>query len=358
MLSSDSVMKQEASTSALPLRIACLPYTDEDNAYTGSMSRVFANFGLVSKFPRIGELVAELVRFRLQRFDVLIVSWIDNKVVNHNGRPSLRGIAVLLLQTLLYRIWARRIVFVRHNRYPHATAPQYAQLISKLLDGYELLCSAVVTHSAAELQGRRYYWPHPLYPIQTVALSSLSAELDLAPGYFVLFGRIEAYKRIHELIEKFPTNRRLLVLGKPGDAAYVRKLQALQRDNIKVVPRFVDDAEAQLVIRRARALVLSHADADMIVSGSFFYAMSLGVPVFAVRTPFFEWVGPRVGGQLLTSEADLHNLCLRIAESDEAAIDLPGADRIVEQLFGDSAVQQACGTTLEALFRAKSDMGL
>jgi hypothetical protein len=130
----------------------------------------------------------------------------------------------------------------------------------------------------------------------------------------------------------------------------------VQREHIKVVPRFVDDAEAQLIIRRARALVLSHADEDMIVSGSFFYAMSLGVPVFAVRTPFIDWVGPRVGEQLLTSEADLDNLCLRIAESDEATLDMPEADRIVEQLFGDGAVQQAFGATLAALFGTKPNM--
>ena len=348
-------MKHTVKANAAPLRIACLPFTDADNAYTGSMCRVFANFGPVSKFPRIAELTADLLRLRWRRFDVLVASWIDNKVVNHRGRPSVCGIAVLLLQTLLYRIWARRIVFVRHNRYPHATAPQYARLISKLLDRYELLCSAVVTHSGAELQGRRYYWPHPLYPIKAVTPDTLPVELDLRPGYFVVFGRIEAYKHIHELIEKFPANRRLLVLGKPGDAAYVSKLQALQRDNIKVVPRFVDDAEVQLIIRRARALVLSHADADMIVSGSFFYAMSLRVPVFAVRTPFIDWIGPRVGEQLLTSETDLDSLCACIADSDEATMDMPEADRIVEQLFGDSAVQQAFGTTLTELFATKSN---
>jgi hypothetical protein len=61
-------------------------------------------------------------------------------------------------------------------------------LISKLLDGYDLLCNAVVTHSGAGY-GRRYYWPHPLYPIRRCA--ELPAELDLAPGYFVVFGRIE-----------------------------------------------------------------------------------------------------------------------------------------------------------------------
>jgi beta-1,4-mannosyltransferase len=353
MWSSEPGSKQKADTKAVPLRITCVPYTNDNNAYIGSMRRVFANFGLVSKFPRIGELMADLVRFRGQRFDVLVASWIDNKVVDRHGRPSVRGIAILLLQTLVYRIWARRIVFVRHNRYPHTTAPKYVPLISKLLDGYELLCSAVITHSGAELQGRRHYWPHPLYPIQAVGVDPLPAELDLAPGYFVVFGRIEAYKRIDELIEKFPSNRRLLVLGTPGDPAYIRKLQTLQRDHVKVVPRFVDEAQAQLIIRRARALVLSHADADMIVSGSFFYAMSLGVPVFAVRTPFVEWIAPRVGEQLLTSEADLENLCSRIARSTEATIDLPDADRIVEQLFGDRAMQQAFGVTLEALFGTK-----
>lgn len=85
--------------------------------------------------------------------------------------------------------------------------------------------------------------------------------------------------------------------------------------------------------------------------------MSLRAPVFAVRTPFIDWIGPRVGEQLLTSEADLDNLCLRIAESDEVAMDMPEADRLVEQLFGDSAVQQAFGATLAALFGTKSNTG-
>jgi beta-1,4-mannosyltransferase len=336
--------------SSVPLRIAYVPYADDGNGYISRMCEIVSGIGVVAKFPGFAGLVRDSLRLRSPRFDILVANWIDNKIVSRSGRPSIGGIAVLFMKALLYRIWARRVVFVRHNRYPHRTAPQYARVMSRVLDVFERLCSAVISHSGADLQGRRFYCPHPLYEVTPCDDAVLPPELDQQPGYFVVFGRIEPYKGIDALIDKFPANRRLIVIGMPGDADYVARLQRMQRENVTVVPGFLADAQAQKIIRRARGMVLSHADEDVIVSGSFFYALSLGVPVFSLQTPFMKWIAPQLGDQLLVTAPELEGLCSRMATCKEIAGTATVAQEHTRQLFGDEAVRQAFMHTVLTLF--------
>ncbi|GHH51582.1 hypothetical protein GCM10009090_14140 [[Pseudomonas] boreopolis] len=51
----------------------------------------------------------------------------------------------------------------------------------------------------------------------------------------------------------------------------------------------MEEAAAELLIN-SRGLFLPHSGDDMVVSGSYFFAASLGVPVIARRNPFLGWL--------------------------------------------------------------------
>ena len=170
--------------------------------------------------------------------------------------------------------------------------------------------------------------------------------LDALPAdYFVVFGRIVRYKRIAELVAAFPPDRTLVVIGTVGDRAYADELVALASGNIVVLPGALSEPEAQAIVVRSRALLIAHADDDVIVSSSFFFGMSLATPVLAVATPFLRWIAPRLGPALLRLADDIAGLC-RLLELPSA---MPTSDDedIVERTFGDEVVRRALARALE-----------
>jgi glycosyltransferase involved in cell wall biosynthesis len=342
-----AVGASEESRMRQTLRIGYWPYEEAANGYGARMRELLGTFGEVTPFSeRVRGVRSWLPRRRA--YDVVIVNWLENKVVDAQGRPSYTAACKLFVQTLLFRLQARRLIFVRHNRYPHTTQRRHAARVSHWLDVYEQLFDLAVTHSAAETKPRRDYCPHPLYRVSDAPATTLPDAVNLPPGYFVVFGRIEPYKQIEALIERFPNNQRLLVVGATGDADYARRLRAMARDNVVVAPGFLAEPEAQAVVRRSAGVILSHADDDMVVSGSFFYAMSLGRPVIAVETPFIRWVHDLVGEPLIVSAPDLPGLCSKLtawrAEDDRAERRLS----VVREAFGEQTVRKHLARILEA----------
>jgi beta-1,4-mannosyltransferase len=331
--------KQHAFGSAHRPRIGYWPFESGANAYAKRMRDILGSFGDVSGFPTSVRLFP--ARPRSRRFDVAIINWLEVKVVNAKGRPSLRSLCKLFIQTLLFRIQARRLILVRHNRYPHHTQQRYAWFVTKCLDLYERLYDQTVTHSKAEETPSRSYCPHPLYTAADDRSGRLPQNVDLAPGYFVVLGRFERYKCLEELIHHFPERQRLLIVGDPVDSAYAEELCTLRRPNVRVEPGFLPNELARKVVARSCAMILGHAGDDMVVSGSFFFALSVGKPVFAVETPFIRWAQSALDERSVVSAADLSALCEKIRGfrppfSATAPVPSPRA----RAAFGDECVRQ------------------
>lgn len=75
----------------------------------------------------------------------------------------------------------------------------------------------------------------------------------------------------------------------------------------------------------------------MVVSGSFFYALSIHKKVFAVSTKFLEWVQPVVGEDMLHVEPDLPSLCTIISSINYSRDFVKDDSNIIEN-FGDARV--------------------
>ena len=117
---------------------------------------------------------------------------------------------------------------------------------------------------------------------------------------------------------------------------------------VRFRPGLLPEADAQAIVSNATALLISHADEDVIVSSSFFYAMTLQVPVVAVETPFLRWISTRVGPDLLRLHANVGALCASIG-SEPVRPDPtdPLSVTTVEREFGDATVREALRRALD-----------
>lgn len=284
------------------LKIGYVPGFAEENAYVQRTQDALAHLGHVYPLSPSTKSLWRMLQFRPGFFDVIIVNWLEHKTASPStGKPSLLGIVAYFVQIFAFRILARRLVYVRHNIYPHHANSQSAAALTRVIDLSERLYSATATHSGHFPD--KHYIPHPLYYEQPMAGNTGRN------CHFIVFGRVMPYKNIEQLIDSFPVDQPLIVAGPCDDQDYFELLQsAAEGKQIEFIPRFLSEEEARELVGTARGLILSHADDDMIVSGSFFYALSLGTPVIGVKTPFFSWVQQELALQGLTVIDDLQSI--------------------------------------------------
>jgi glycosyltransferase involved in cell wall biosynthesis len=333
--------------------IGFVPLDSGSNAYARRMQEILAPCGRLERFE-LRPAVKRLLRGGWWHFDVVIFNWLENRVVSRaTRRVAFAGVLRLAVQVLLIRLVARRIVFVRHNLYPHRTAAGSVALAQKLIDQYERCFDVTFVHSgdASALQagaGRRHYLPHPLYRRTTpLEPGAVRIRLGLPQRYFVVFGRIVPYKRIEQLMDRFPENHTLVICGEVGDEPYSRMLADRAREHVLYRPGLLSEEEAQALVLGAQGVVVGHAEPNMIVSGTFFYAVSMHRHVFALRTPFLDWIAPRLGERVLTVAPDMDALCERIGAWSGAPLDARD-ERQLQQEFGDEAIRGALAVAIPA----------
>jgi glycosyltransferase involved in cell wall biosynthesis len=339
-----------------PPTIAFLPDYKVANAYTVRMQEILSSFGRLEKLGTKAR-VLRLLRGSLQRVDLVVVNWEENALVSQKTRGvSPAGTIKLLLKVIAMKLFARRMVFVRHNHYPHATRPKSTSNARWLVDRYESAFDFVFVHSGAELQThngttRRHYLPHPLY--RTVSDTSREAPpMELPERYFVAFGRIVPYKKTDSLMMAFPASENLVVCGEVGNRDYAAALGRINRKNVIYRPGYVSEEAAQALVTGAQAVVIAHDSASTIVSGTFFYALSLERHVFAVRTPFLDWIAPRLGPDILTLADDIEHLC-RSIESWKCTPLSEESRLIVQRELGDEAVRSALAIAFQSTKAAR-----
>src|SRR5690606_38812201 len=62
-----------------------------------------------------------------------------------------------------------------------------------------------------------------------------------------------------------------------------------KRPNIELHPQHVDTATASDLVSGSKAMIIASAGSDMIVSGSYFFALSCSTHVVAIESPFYNW---------------------------------------------------------------------
>jgi glycosyltransferase involved in cell wall biosynthesis len=326
------------------LSIAYFPFENESNRYTDNFKKILSGFGDIAEAPPLKRVLGSFIA---PRFDILILNWSDNNFVNEKkGTISLFGVAKEFFRVAVYRIIARKLVFVRHNVYPHEARGGSRQKAMRLIELYEKCFDLCWVHSGHMAQERRMYVPHPLYAIEKQACT-LHDRLQLPEKYFVVFGRIQPYKKIDSLIENLPDDLHIVVCGSCPDREYGNRLRAFNKSNVTLIAEFISDETARALILRSSGIVICHAEDDMIVSGSIVFAISLGVPVFAIETPFVAWFRDTVNPRMIVAASGFADLVDKMRRYRSQITDDDIASS--QAHFSDQAVVAHVASTFERL---------
>lgn len=298
-------------------------------------------YGIISKIGDVNVYKASSINFGLLKsglnhFDFTFVSWLENSLVDKNSKKiNLKTIFKFLLKIIILKFISKKIIYIRHNIYPHALKGKDAKIAKKLIDLVCKVSDKCVVHSGH--LGEPYtYLPHPLYKFP------FQAGDKKAPGY-VIFGRIIEYKGIDKLLEQWK-DMPLTIAGSVGSNSYLEKLVQLKKDlglsSVQIDARFLSEAEARDIVESSRGLILSHNEDDMIVSGSFFFAASLGVPVYAIKSDFLTWLKNEHNFPFLTLFDSVENLVSALENIGET----PETQKeeilnISNNLFGDDVIK-------------------
>ncbi len=271
------------------MKILYFPRPDKSNQYSENMINILStnitykvdanlSFKQLLKSPRL--LLSK------NKYDVVILNWPENDLRSKNNRLSVIGVFKFFVKLAYFAVIANKLIYVRHNLYPHNMKGWHAKAASFITDIGEKLCHQKVAHSGHLIKEGYAYVPHPLY--------NLTLNNEHNPNlnnYYIMFGRIERYKKIETVINHWTLEETLIIAGSVGSQSYLDELIGMaEGKNIKFDARFIPDDEAATLVKESNGVILAHADEDMIVSGSFFFAITLGVPVFAVVKPFFSWL--------------------------------------------------------------------
>jgi glycosyltransferase involved in cell wall biosynthesis len=180
----------------------------------------------------------------------------------------------------------------------------------------------------------------------------LPAELEGAEGPVILsFGLLRPYKGIENLLAAFRRvhGAELWIVGNPRmDVEPLRKLAAEAPGRVRIVTRFVEDAEIPAIFRRADVVALPYLDAEH--SGVLYTGLAFGKPLLLSAVGGFPEVAA-TGAAQLVPPGDVDALAAGLEEliaDDGARAELAAAARRAAE--GPFSWDEAANQTL-ALYR-------
>lgn len=230
------------------------------------------------------------------RYDVFHLHWPEH--LTSSGTRSSRHLKRLLSLLLLVRLhFKQSCVIIRtiHNVRPHEPMHTVDRFISSRLD--EITSGWVhLTPTTTFRDGRpEVVIPHGHYKDWLDGWPRSCAH----PGRAIFFGMMRPYKGLEDLIAAFSRalgrDVRLEITGHVQDDALAARLRSAARsdDRIEINAGYQSDQELVKSISSASVVVLPYR--SMVNSGALLYALSVGRPVLAPRTPANELLAEEVG---------------------------------------------------------------
>jgi hypothetical protein len=137
----------------------------------------------------------------------------------------------------------------------------------------------------------------------------------------------------------------LLIFGACDDPKYLAELKAQAPPNVAIRSGYVSEKDAQQILLDSEGVLICHAEEDIIVSGTFIYALSLGVKTYAIRTDFTKWAEREVGRELVEVFSGIPELVQHLPATPRQPASAE-TDLRVQRLFGTQAVCQAVSDVL------------
>lgn len=265
------------------MQIGYFPPPNKSNSYTINMYKLLGDIGEVS--PVTPKRFIDF--FKKQKFDFVFINWLENKAFRKDGRILISGILYSIAWFLILKLKSKKVVYVKHNNYPHNSKGLAKKLGFLLIDFFVRYADVVIVHSPASVtNSKMVYIPHPLYNVELMQ-NVQNPVID--KEYYICFGRIEKYKKIHELINYWPKDKCLKIQGICRDEEYLSTLVEMSvGKKITISTVFISDEDAYSLLKNSQGMIIPSDSDSMIVSGSFFFAMTVKTPVIAISTPFLN----------------------------------------------------------------------
>ena len=217
---------------------------------------------------------------------IVIISWIEDRVARPTFLQCAHEFLLSLFKIVLIKLFRHKLVWIKHNYQPHALSQSVfpAQILNKtLLLILSWVANLKLAHSQSFCAKNQdfVYLPHPRYKIGKVESTK---EVE-----FLVFGRLMRYKGIVELLEHWPEELQLKIVGNPENAELQSDIEfSIKRRNLLVdfEPRFLSLEELDNLLTRTRCVICSNVEDSMIASGVMIHALSAGCFVLARYSEF------------------------------------------------------------------------
>lgn len=252
------------------------------NSYSTNFARSLKMFGRVDCLPKYRKVIQFCIVVMVGGYDVVMVNWIENFILDHQGKISIfrKFFVVFLLGWL--RFFVRKVVFVRHNYYPHNTSPREIAKVRDFIEGY-IVAKSDLTICHGDLDcGGGFFIPHPPYKSAVEQDDSLLEDLNLEyDGYYLVFGAISRYKKIEDVVQVMRPSETLLVVGSVSDESYFEELQEQVRGKkVLFYPKFISEEQVVSLLGCSKVVIINHVGSSCVVSGAFIHALSFSSRIF------------------------------------------------------------------------------
>lgn len=166
------------------------PFRTDINSYPLRMQDILSDSFFINDLSFKREAI-KLLSIRHFRKDIAIINWLENGFLNKNGTVSYLGTIRICMILLLLKIRFKKLLYVKHNHYPHNIESKSINKIKYLMKIIVRFADFAVIHSPTEHNFT--YLPHPLYkyPLK-LSPSAISPDFER----YIIFGRIARYKKL------------------------------------------------------------------------------------------------------------------------------------------------------------------
>ena len=241
-----------------------------------------------------------------RRYDFFIDNWSENLLVDKKGKIKLSRIIVYICYKAFLKFISNKVIYIKHNIYPHSTADEDITKVRYVIDKLEFLNDLIVTHSDRAPYKKYNFIPHPLYKFKNKIFEN---ELK-QKNYFVIFGRILRYKNIDKYIKSCPDNVYIIIAGESNDQNYLDELKNLSKckDNISFITESLSDDEAFKLIKNSKGLIITNENFSSVVSGTLYFGLSVGTNILSLSNPFIDWFSMKYELDCIYKYSDLNSL--------------------------------------------------
>ncbi|WP_282150312.1 hypothetical protein [Vibrio diabolicus] len=234
----------------------------------------------VSKLPLLSELKSfnKFWELHSQKKDVALLNWYED-----NASFSLLRAISYLFYFIYIRAAFKKVIWIRHNIAPHHN--RHGILYKAFVYILSSYCDRKITHKP--MKGFDFI-PHINYIEQVTRVSSPVRDVE-----FLIFGQIKKYKGIDELLKTWPTNLKLVIIGKctePQLELDINDIIVNRGLDVEFTNKFIDQKELNKLLLKTKQVIIPNEDNSMIVSGVFYHAASFGANILLKEGGLYDFL--------------------------------------------------------------------